>query len=216
MKYIRKFMGAAGQALGLGLLAGAFCWPAQALEVQGVRLEDTTTVAGAKLQLNGAGWRKRSYFKTDVTGIYLPERRTTFEGVVNQAGPKRIQIHVLRDIPGSTISRYFISDFKVATTDAEFKQLISDIGRVGQVYSNLHKVSKGDVINLDWIPGKGMSTSINGRLMTIEGLTHVDTPLLYEVFLRMRMQKGPSVPEELRLNLLGLSRSMSGDGEGDN
>lgn len=208
MKYIPRFMVA-------GLLAAGVVCPALALDVQGVRLDDTVTVAGTKLQLNGAGWRKRSYFKTDVTAIYLPERRSTFEGVVNQPGPKRIQIHVLKDIPGSTISRYFISDFKVATSDAEFKQLIGDIGKVGQVYANLHKVSKGDVINLDWIPGKGMGTSINGKLMSIEGQYHVDSPLMYEVFLRMRMQKGPSVPEELRLNLLGLSKSMAGDGEGD-
>lgn len=184
---------------------------AHALEVEGVQVEETATVGGQKLVLNGAGFRKRGYFKTDVQAVYVPEKKTSLEGLTKQAGAKRIMIYVLKDIPGATISRYFVGDFKLVTTDAEFKQLINEIGVIGSVYGGLHKVSKGDVVNIDWVPGKGIATLFNGKPITLEnGATYLNTPnaeLMYQIFLRI--YTGPAVPEELRLNLLGLSKSMA-------
>ena len=39
------------------------------IDVSGVPLEDTVTVGGVPLKLNGAGFRKRGYFKIDVTAV---------------------------------------------------------------------------------------------------------------------------------------------------
>lgn len=184
---------------------------AHALEVESVQLDDAVTVGGQKLVLNGAGFRKRGYFKTDVQAVYVGKKETTLEGLVKQPGPKRITIYVLKEIPGATISRYFVGDFKLVTTDAEFKALINEIGIIGSVYGGLHKVNKGDIVNIDWVPGKGIMTLFNGKPIVLEnGQNSMNTPnaeLMYQIFLRI--YTGPAVPEELRLNLLGLSKSMS-------
>jgi hypothetical protein len=42
-------------------------------ELNGVQVEDSASVGGAKLLLNGVATRKRGYFKTDVTALYLAE-----------------------------------------------------------------------------------------------------------------------------------------------
>lgn len=170
------------------------------VELEGVQVEDTATVAGTRLVLNGVGVRKRGYFKTDVTALYLPERRSKAADVYNPNGVRRLVLVLLRDIPSATISRYFVGDFKQVATDAEFKQVINEVGQMGQVYGGLVRVNKGDVVEIDWIPGTGLTAYINGKSMGAP----IKNPLFYEIY--MRMYLGSSVPEDFRNALLGLSK----------
>lgn len=170
------------------------------VELEGVQLDDTATVAGTRLVLNGYGVRKRGYFKTDVTALYLPEHRSTADFVYKTNGVRRLVLVLLRDIQSATISRYFVGDFKQVATDAEFKQVINEVGQMGQVYGNLSKVSKGDVVVIDWIPGSGLNATINGKSMG----TPIKSELFYEIY--MRMYLSPAVPEDFRNALLGVSK----------
>ncbi|MDO9003226.1 MAG: chalcone isomerase family protein [Aquabacterium sp.] len=203
------------QLMASAMAAALVPWakPAQAatVELEGVQLEDTITAYGQKLVLNGAAVRKRGYFKADVTALYLPEKRTTPDAIFKLNGIRRIQLNILREFTSSTISRIFIADFKQNSTDAEFKQLINEISQVGAAYSAVKRVSKGDVVNLDWLPGKGWMCSINGKQLVIDpGVTGgtsnhaINNELAYQIY--MRMYIGPAAPEELRNGLLGLTR----------
>jgi len=186
----------------------AFPWWASAVTIEGVELPETVVVAGQKLVLNGAGSRKRGYFKASVEAIYVPERRSTLEGIYKQPGAKRILLFALKDIPGATISRYFVSDFKAVATDAEFKSLINEVAQIGAVYGSVHKVNKGDMAAIDWIPGKGLTTLINGKQVEVEGYPtpYMNSELMFQILLRI--YAGPAVADELRQNMLGLSKSM--------
>ncbi|WP_230180638.1 chalcone isomerase family protein [Aquabacterium sp. CECT 9606] len=195
--------------------------PAQAasVELEGVELEESIMAHGQKLVLNGAAVRKRGYFKADVTALYLPEKRTTPDAIFKLNGIRRIQLNILREFTSSTISRIFISDFKQNSTDAEFKQLINEISQVGAAYSAVKRVSKGDVINLDWLPGKGWVCYINGKQLLIDpgatgGVSNnaINNELAYQIYLRMYI--GPAAPEELRNGLLGLTRLPRSNGGG--
>lgn len=190
------------------LLCAPSAWSAVIGDVDGVPVEDSYSVDGAKLLLNGAGVRKRAYFKTDVSAIYLTEPRNTPEGIENAPGPKRLQLVMVKDITGSTISRYFIADFQAVATEAEFKQLINEIGLLGEIYSKIRQVNKGDVINIDWTPGKGVHSTINGKPLMVSGniTPYLNNELLYRVMLRMYIKASGSA--EMRDNLLGKSRSM--------
>ncbi|KGM41008.1 hypothetical protein JY96_15720 [Aquabacterium sp. NJ1] len=207
------------------LLAGAaastllpWATPANAaVELEGVELPETTTAYGHKLVLNGAAVRKRGYFKADVTALYLPERRTTPDAVYKLDGIRRIQLNILREFTSSTITRIFLADFKQSATDEEFKKLIGPIGQIGAAYANVKRVSKGDVVNLDWVPGQGWMATHNGRLLTGDGGTTmaIKDELAYQIYLRMYI--GPAAPEELRNGLLGLTRlPKAGGREADN
>jgi hypothetical protein len=141
-----------------------------------------------------------------VTALYLPEKRTTAEAIMKLDGIRRIQLNILRDFTSSTISRIFISDFKQAATEEEFRKLITVISQIGAAYSNVRRVEKGDVVNLDWIPGLGWQASINNKVLTIDGVSNasINNELAYQVYLRMYI--GPNAPTELRNGLLGLTR----------
>jgi hypothetical protein len=194
-----------GAAAGAALLPWAS--PVQAaVELEGVELPESVTAYGQKLVLNGAGVRKRGYFKADVTALYLPEKRTTAEAVYKLNGIRRIQLNILREFTSSTISRIFLSDFKQSATEEEFKRLIGSISQIGAAYANVKKASKGDVFNLDWVPGVGWMAIQNGRALTGDGgatLT-INDELAYQVYLRMYI--GENAPDDLRNGLLGLTR----------
>ena len=206
------------------LLAGAaastllpFASPAQAaVELEGVELAETVMAHGRKLVLNGAAVRKRGYFKADVTALYLPEKRTTADAIYKLDGVRRIQLNLLREFTSSTITRIFLSDFKQSATDEEFKRLIGPIGQIGAAYSNVKRVSKGDVVNLDWVPGLGWMASHNGKLLTGDnstGVMAIKDELAYQIYLRMYI--GPAAPDDLRNGLLGLTRLPKAVGNDD-
>jgi len=177
-----------------------------AVELEGVELPETTTAYGQKLVLNGAGVRKRGYFKADVTALYLPEKRTTPEAIYRLNGIRRIQLNILREFTSSTITRIFLADFKQSATEEEFKRLIGPIGQIGAAYANVKKVSKGDVVNLDWVPGVGWMATHNGKQLTGDGgnTLSINDELAFQVYLRMYI--GQNAPEDLRNGLLGLTR----------
>lgn len=188
----------------LAFCLGALAWPMQAqaqatVKVDGVDVPATSTVRGKKLILNGAGVRRRGYYKSNIVALYLPERLTTLEAIMKLDGPRRIQMLLLRDFSQSTVSRIFLADFKQAATDAEFKALINEVAEIGAIYNNVKRVEQGDKVNIDWQPGAGIIASLNDRQLNDKP---INSELAYQIYLRMFM--GPTVPEELRNRLLGL------------
>jgi hypothetical protein len=179
-----------------------------AVDVSGVPLEETVTVAGVPLKLNGAGFRKRGYFKIDVTAVYLQQKANTLDAVENLPGVKRVQLVIQQDVTGSQASRYFLIDFEASATPAEFAKLITEVSQVGDIYSSLPKIKKGDVVTMDWVPGKGLIATLNGNQLTPHGAAspYMNSELLAKVMLRMYI--GGKTPAELHDNLLGLSNSM--------
>lgn len=177
-----------------------------AVEIEGVSVAETAMVGGKKLILNGASVRKRGYFKADVTALYLPEKRTTPESIFKLDGPRRIQLNILREFTSGTISRIFVADFKQSATDEEFKKLITVVGQIGQAYGNIKSVNRGDVVNLDWVPGTGWLASINNKPVLIEPgqPLAIKDELAYQIY--MRMYLGPNAPDDLRNGLLGLTK----------
>jgi hypothetical protein len=195
------------------VLGGAVSGAWATVDVSGVSLDETVNVAGVPLKLNGAGFRKRGYFKIDVTALYLQQKATTLDGVENAPGVKRVQLTIQQDVTGSQASRYFLIDFEASATPAEFAKLITEVSQVGDIYSALPKIKKGDVVTMDWVPGKGVLATLNGVVLTPHGAPspYINSELLSKVMLRMYV--GGKTPAELHDNLLGVSISMRDSGK---
>ena len=190
------------------VLSGAAFGAWANVDVSGVSLDDTVTVGGVPLHLNGAGYRKRGYFKIDVTAVYLQQKLTSLEAIEASPGVKRVQLVIQQDVTGSQASRYFLIDFEASATPAEFAKLITEVSQVGDIYSSLPKIKKGDIVTMDWIPGKGLVATLNGTQLQAHGTAspYINSELLAKVMLRMYI--GGKTPAELHDNLLGLSNSM--------
>lgn len=198
----RRLVLAAACAL-TALSASAGTW-----EVSGVPLEDTIQLAGQTLVLNGAGYRKRGYFKVDVTALYLQSRVTSVEGVEKVPGVKRLELVLQQDISGAQASRYFLADFEASAQPMEFAQLINEVSQIGGIYSSIRQIKKGDIVTLDIIPGKGCMASLNGTPLVPHGASSAffTNELVGRVLFRMYV--GGKTPTDLRENLLGMSTSM--------
>lgn len=148
----------AGMALALGL-GGA----AQAIEVGGLKFDDTVKVAGKELKVNGAGVRTRIVIKVYALVLYLPEKKDTAAGVLESAGPRRFSLGLLREVTGEELGQAFMAGITANTDKAERSKFVNQLAQFGEAFVNIPQAKKGDVINVDWVPDTGTVMTFNGK-----------------------------------------------------
>ncbi len=168
-------------------------------ELEGVPIEESVVVNGQKLVFNGAAVRKRGYFKTEVSALYLPQKTKDADVIYKTNAIRYIRMTILRDLPSATATRFFIKEFTQNASDSEAKQLINELGALGGVYGNINRIGKGDVVEISWTPGKGMNAKYNGKLLSEQ---YINNPLWWAVY--MRGYVGPNVTDAYRNGLLGI------------
>lgn len=184
--------------LPLGLLALTCAMPAQAMDVGGVNVADTATVAGKELKLNGAGMRAILFIKFYAIGMYLSEKKTTPADVQAVAGPRRISLHIQREINSEEFGQLFITGMNKNSTKEEKAKVIGQTVKFGEMFAALEPVKKGDIVTLDWIPGTGTVASLNGKKI---GETMPDVAF-YNAVLRIWLGDMPA-QESVKRELLG-------------
>ncbi len=160
------------------LLAFAIAATAAAGEVAGVKLDDTLTVEGKALRLNGMGLRKKVIFKVYVAGLYLESRSNDASAVLSRDQGKSIQLHLLRNLSSSELSEAIAEGFwkNVKGPRTPFE------ARLRMLTSMIPSVKEGDVIGMTYLPGKGTVVIVNkDRKGVIEGKDFSDT--LFSVWL---------------------------------
>ena len=174
---------------------------AAVVDVAGVKLEDKVTLAGKSLVLNGAGIRYKAVFKVYTAGLYVEKAASTPDGLLDQPGPKRMTITMLRDIDSAELGKLFSRGMEDNMEKGSFAKLVPGVLRMSQVFSN-HKVLKtGENFVLDWIPGTGTVLTVKGK---VEG-----EPFKEEAFFEalMRIWLGPKPADwQLKDALLGIKK----------
>jgi hypothetical protein len=141
-----------------------------AREIAGVTLPDTAQLSpdGPILVLNGAGVRRKFFFKIYAAGLYLPSRQTTSEAIVNLPGPKRVRMHFLyKEVDREKLITGWQEGFANNLDPASLAQLSSRLTQFNQL---MRTMRQGDVIDLDFLPEEGTQVRFNGELQgRIEG-----------------------------------------------
>lgn len=145
------------------LLACAFTQGAMAATVAGLTYKDSVKVAGKDLQLNGLGVRTKFFVKVYGAGLYLPAKKTTVEEVLKTDGPRRIQLQIMRDISGDDFGGAFMTGLNANLTKDEKSKIVAQISQFGQIFAMMPGLKKGDVLDLDWVPGTGTIAGFNGK-----------------------------------------------------
>ena len=176
-------------AVGLSL-AAAF---SPGAEVAGVKLPDSIEVEGKKLQLNGAGLRKKVVFKVYVAGFYLENPTKDAAAAVSSDQVKSMRLHILRTLEAGKITEAITEGFE-RNSQAQMAALKARLDRFNSMFPN---VVEGDEIVMSYLPGKGTVVTAKGAEKgTIEGKDFADA--LFAVWL------GPNpVQEDLKKALLG-------------
>jgi Chalcone isomerase-like len=140
------------------LLSLLIVFSAFGAEVAGVKIADEEQ----KLLLNGAGLRKRAFFQVYVIGLYLPEKKTAAAEVISAAGPKRVAIHMLRDVDADQFGGALIDGMKDNVGEAEMKALEPRIRQLLAIMASMKEAKKGMRITLDWT-ATGTAVTIDGK-----------------------------------------------------
>jgi hypothetical protein len=173
---------------------------AATVDVAGVKLEDRATLAGKPLVLNGAGVRYKAIFKVYTAGLYVEKKADTTAGLLDQTGPKRMSITMLRDIDSAELGKLFSRGIEDNMERAAFSKLIPGVMRMSQVFSSHKLLKTGETFEIDWIPGTGTVLTVKGK---VEG-----EPFKEEAFFEalMRIWLGPKPADwKLKDSLLGKS-----------
>lgn len=184
--------------ISLAALACALAVPAQAAEVGGVKIEDTATVGGKPLVLNGAGMRQIFVVRVYAAGLYLTEKKTSAADVLALSTPKRIALHIQREVNSEEFGQLFITSMNKNSSKEEKAKVINQTVKFGEMFSNLDPVKKGDIVTLDWIPGTGTVSTLNGKKIG-EALPDI---AFYNAVLRIWLGENP-VQSNLKRELLG-------------
>lgn len=149
--------------LSLFLACAAAHVVAQDFQVAGITVAERIRFAGKQLQLNGTGVRRLYGFRVYVASLYLAEPARAASQILERDLPRRLQLVLLRDTTTEqnldALKEGLIDNNSAAELDAIKPEVAHFLGLIQQV----HEVSSGTEIQLDYLPGKGTHTRIGNR-----------------------------------------------------
>ena len=172
--------------------------PVLAADVAGVRLDDKVRVANSDLALNGAGLRKRAFFQVYAIGLYLPEKKTVAADAIAAPGPKRVAIHMLRDVDAGQFTDALMDGMKDNHSEADMKALDPRLKQLSAIMARMKEAKEGMRIALDWVPVAGTQVTLDGKA-TGAPIAGED---FYRALLRVWLGDNP-VQADLKKALLG-------------
>lgn len=141
----------------------SFSASASTVDVAGIKLEDSLTLQGTKLSLNGSGVRYKAIFKVYAAGLYVGKKVATPEEFFAAPGPKRMSITMLREVDSNELGKSFTKGFEDNSSKSEMSKLIPGLIKMGQIFSDQKKMVPGENFTIDWIPGTGTVISVKGK-----------------------------------------------------
>ena len=150
--------------LAVGLCWGAAATAAVAVELAGVKVEDSVTINGARLQLNGAGIRYKGPFKVYVGDLYTTRPVSSLDDLIAAPGPKRLSMTFLREINSTEFGKLLTRGMEDNVSKQELSKIIPGMIKMGDIFAANKSFAPGDVCSLEWDPAKGLSVYAKGKL----------------------------------------------------
>lgn len=185
-------------ALLLGFCSTSPTWATRSITTEGITFAGDIQLAGTTLQLNGAGWRAIPMLKGYAAALYLPRKASTEVQVLEQAGPKRLRMHLVQNVDSEEFVKAFAKGVVRNTPQVDAARLGERVAQFNATLRALGKLKKQDVIDLDFIPGRGLVLSRNGAASG----TAVAGEDFYAALLRCFIGVRPADPE-MKIGLLG-------------
>jgi long-chain acyl-CoA synthetase len=169
MKILSKLIPKLIPKLILGTLFFALTFSAQAVEVKGVKVNESAQVGGSALVLNGAGIRTKMMFKVYVAALYLAQKTNDATAAISDTGNKRVSMHFLRELSAEKLLHAMQEGFEANNSAAEMTAIDAQFKAFKQLMASAKEVKEGDVIELDYA-AQATSVSLNGKALgSVEG-----------------------------------------------
>ena len=132
---------------------------AGAATVAGAKIEDTVSVGGHNLVLNGAALRKKLFIKVYVGGLYLPSKQNNAAAILAADAPRRQVMHFLFDVGKDKMADAWEEGLADNTPNAsaEVKTAFKTLA------TWMEDMKEGQRIVLTYAPGTGTLVEVNGK-----------------------------------------------------
>jgi len=142
---------------------------AVAKQVGKVNLPDSLMAGKDELLLNGAGFRKKFFIKVYAAGLYLKEKQTDPQKIMDADTPMAIRMHFVHsEVSSKKLVNAWNEGF-VNGTGGNIAPIKTKIDTFNAYFSQ--KAEKNDIYDIIYIPEQGVSVYIKGELKgTIKGL----------------------------------------------
>lgn len=137
--------------------------------IEGVTVEKNITVAGQKLDLNGAGLREKLWYDLYVGALYVTAKSDDGKALVNADQAMAITLDITDEVVTQEKMKTSVEDgFGDSCTSKERKAIQSEINQFIGFFSEA--IVKGDHFEIAYIPGQGTLVSKNSKYIgTIKG-----------------------------------------------
>jgi hypothetical protein len=132
---------------------------ASAATVAGANIEDTVTVAGQKLVLNGAALRKKFVVKVYVGALYLQQKQNNAAAILTADAPRRQVMHFLYDVDKGKMAEAWSEGLRDNTPNAS-----AEVKTAFKTLSTwMEDMKEGQRIVITYAPGTGTTVEVNGK-----------------------------------------------------
>lgn len=152
------------RTLTLAAILGCASWAHAALEVAGVKLEESISIAGTPLQLNGAGIRYKGPFKVYVGALYTGKKVSSLDEIIAAPGPKRLTMTFLREINSAEFGKLLTRGMEDNISKAEMSKIVPGMIKMGDIFAANKSFVPGDVCALEYDPAKGLVIWAKGKV----------------------------------------------------
>ncbi|MEO7403417.1 MAG: chalcone isomerase family protein, partial [Burkholderiales bacterium] len=144
------------------------------------------------------GLRKRVIVNVYVGALYLTEKKSNGNDVVNAPGAKRVFLHMLRDLTGQQFVDAMKESVKYNTPQADLDKMGGDLTEFYAQLGSISEMKAGTAVWVDLLPGTGLVISAGGKPIG-KAISNAD---LYKAVLRIYVGDKP-VDEGLKKGMLG-------------
>jgi len=165
--------------------------------IKDVNIPDTITQdgSGLTLKLNGAGIRSKFIFSIYIGALYLPVTKHSATAILQDDVNNRVMMYCLyHEIDKEKLTDAWDEGF---TANLNKQQLAKLKNRINEFNGLFPALKQGDIVLLDYIPGKGTSITYNGKL-----LGNIDGEDFNQALLRIWLGKHPA-DDSLKTDMLG-------------
>lgn len=134
-----------------------------AVDVAGVKFEDSAQINNQALTLNGAGVRTKVIVDVYAAGLYVSKKDTTAQGLLSQPGAKSVQIGLLMNLSGEEFANAMIKGFKANNSDADVTKYQAQLDDLKKLMLSVGEAHKGSKIQINFVPGAGTRVLFNGQ-----------------------------------------------------
>ncbi len=129
--------------------------------VSGRKIPESITVGSDELLLNGAGVRHKIFIKVYIGALYLTEPTHRAEEILAMPGSKSMRMFILyKKISAKKIRNAWTEGLEDNLSKERLSAIRPRLERFNALFPDLHK---GDVIAMDYQPGKGTTVIYNGE-----------------------------------------------------